>query len=131
MAYYSYNPYQPDGNKMNMEQRSQYGYARTESRPVPQRLGKFSNAVTTTQWIGTIFLTAIPLVGLVCLFYWAFTDSTSPSKVNYARALLILTLIFVVIPLIASIIVCYIMWPAVAAKIMPILDQLKGIVKLG
>jgi len=122
MAYYSYNPYQPDGNQMNVAQRSQYGYARTESRPVPPKMGRMSNAVTTTQWIGTIFLSCIPFVGLVCLFVWAFSDNTSPSKVNYARAVLLLTLIFVVIPAIVLVVLCLIMWPTMTVVLQPVFD---------
>jgi hypothetical protein len=33
---------------------------------------------------------SLPLVGLFFLFYWAFSDSTAPSKKNYCRAALIL-----------------------------------------
>lgn len=124
MSYYSYNPYDPDGNSMNLAQKAQYGYARTESRPAPQPRGTFSNAVTTTQWIGTFLLTAIPIVGLVCLFIWAFSNSTSPSKVNFARATLILFLIFVVIPAIAFAVICFIMWPVVAETLAPIISSL-------
>lgn len=127
MSYYAYNPYQPDGNNMNAAQRAQYGYARTEDRPAPQKMGRMSNAVTTTQWIGTFFLSAIPVVGLICLLYWAFSDSTSPSKVNYARAILIIFLIFVVIPAIVFTILCFIMWPTVADTLQPLLKVFTSI----
>lgn len=126
MSYYSYNPYQPDGNSMNASQRSQYGYARTPSRPTAPDMGRTSNAVTTTQWIGTIFLTLIPVIGIVCLLIWAFSDSTSPSKVNYARALLLLFLIFVIVPAIAFTVVCLIMWPTIAAWLQPIYTSVQG-----
>ena len=129
MAHYSYNPYQPDGNNMNAAQRSQYGYARTESRPVAPKTGRMANAVTTTQWVGTLFLSAIPLVGLICLLYWAFSGSISPSKVNYARAVLLLTLIFVIIPAIVFVVICYIMWPTVASTLQPIITKLTSPVK--
>ena len=45
--------------------------------------------VKVTDWVLTIFLTAIPLVGLILLFIWAFSNETNPSKANWAKATLI------------------------------------------
>ena len=42
-----------------------------------------------SDWVLTIFLTAIPLVGLILLFVWAFSSETHPSKANWAKATLI------------------------------------------
>ncbi len=40
---------------------------------------------------------AIPLVGLVMMLIWAFSGNTNKNKQNYARALLIMMLIGVVL----------------------------------
>ena len=44
-------------------------------------------------WMITMLVTSIPLVGFIMLFVWAFGDGTNPSKANWAKA----TLIFFVI----------------------------------
>jgi hypothetical protein len=54
-------------------------------------------AVSLGNWIFTLILTAIPLVGFILLLVWAFDGSTNPSKKNYARAVLILALIGVIL----------------------------------
>ncbi len=41
------------------------------------------------QWMLTRFLLAIPTVGFVMLFVWAFSDGVDPNKRNYCRATLI------------------------------------------
>lgn len=46
--------------------------------------------VSIGDWILTFILTAIPFVGIVMLFVWAFGGSASESKQNYAKATLIL-----------------------------------------
>jgi hypothetical protein len=53
--------------------------------------------VKTGDWILTLFLCAIPIVGFVMLFVWAFGGGTNPSKVNWAKAMLIWIAICVVI----------------------------------
>jgi len=64
-----------------------------------------SNEISFGEWFLTLFLVAIPLVGIVLLFVWAFSATTNPSKANWAKAslawaaiaLVIYLLIFVVI----------------------------------
>jgi hypothetical protein len=60
----------------------------------------FGEAVSVGSWIGTMLLCCIPLVGLIMMFVWAFGDATNPSKKNWARAALILTLVVVFLYLI-------------------------------
>ena len=45
--------------------------------------------VKTGEWFVTFLITAIPLVGLIMLFVWAFGSNTNPSKANWAKAALI------------------------------------------
>jgi len=53
--------------------------------------------VKTRDWFLTIFLTAIPIVGLVLLFVWAFGGNAKPSKANWAKA----TLLWLVLGIVA------------------------------
>lgn len=49
--------------------------------------------ISIGEWMLTLFITAIPLVGFVMLFVWGFGAATNPTKANFAKA----TLIFMVI----------------------------------
>jgi heme/copper-type cytochrome/quinol oxidase subunit 2 len=45
--------------------------------------------VKTGEWVLTYLITAIPIVGIVMLFVWAFGSNTNPNKANWAKAALI------------------------------------------
>lgn len=45
--------------------------------------------VKTGEWMLTMFLLSIPLVGSIMLFVWAFSSGTNPSKSNWAKATLL------------------------------------------
>jgi hypothetical protein len=47
------------------------------------------NVVKTGDWFLTLLITAIPLVGFIMLFVWAFSGGTNPSKANWAKAALL------------------------------------------
>lgn len=49
--------------------------------------------VTTGEWFITMLITAIPIVGLIMLFVWAFGSGTNTNKANWAKASLIWMLI--------------------------------------
>jgi hypothetical protein len=51
--------------------------------------------LTVKDWLITLVLTAIPIVGIILLFYWAFSDDTHPSKENWAKAALLFYLILI------------------------------------
>lgn len=53
--------------------------------------------VSIGDWVLTIFLLCIPLVGLILLFVWAFGSNTPKSKSNFAKAQLIWILIDIII----------------------------------
>ena len=53
--------------------------------------------VSVGDWIVTILLMAIPLVGFIMLFVWAFGSNTPASKANWAKASLIWMLIGIVL----------------------------------
>lgn len=53
--------------------------------------------VTVGEWIITYLISAIPLVGFIMLFIWAFSNNEKPSKENWAKATLIWIAIITVI----------------------------------
>ncbi len=57
--------------------------------------------IPTKDWVITILITAIPFVGLIMLFVWAFgSNSNHPSKINWAKAMLLWYLIGIVLMII-------------------------------
>jgi cell division protein FtsW (lipid II flippase) len=55
-----------------------------------------SQIMTVGDWLITILITAIPIVGLVMLFVWAFGDNQNETKANWAKANLIWMVIMIV-----------------------------------
>lgn len=74
--------------------------------------------ITIGEWIWTTILLAIPCVGLIMTFVWAFGDTkrTKPSKSNYAKAILIWYAISIVISIIC--------WSTLATTITTVLQNL-------
>jgi len=68
----------------------------------PLNTGFSSNykPLTIGDWLITFLIQAIPLVGFVMLFVWAFGDGTHPSKKSWAQASLIFALIMIVLVII-------------------------------
>lgn len=54
-------------------------------------------AVSVGDWFVTILISAIPLVGFIMLFVWAFSSGTPASKANWAKATLLFGAIFLVL----------------------------------
>jgi len=48
-------------------------------------------------WIITLIVLAIPLVGFIMLFVWGFSSSANPNKSNFCKAALIFYLIGIVV----------------------------------
>ena len=71
----------------------QQGFIQKPQNTEPMRVG---------QYIGTMIISAIPLVGFIMLLVWAFGSDTNINKKNYARAVLILSVIGVVLGIIFS-----------------------------
>lgn len=53
--------------------------------------------LSAKEWALTIFLSSIPLVGLILLFVWAFSDDTNIHKKNWAKGSLIIMLIAIIL----------------------------------
>jgi hypothetical protein len=63
--------------------------------------------LSTKDWIITLLITYIPIVGFIMLFVWAFGSQENPNKANWAKA----TLIWM-----AIVIVCvFLFWGAIVA----------------
>jgi uncharacterized membrane protein YqjE len=65
---------------------------------------KHQPVIKTTDWFITLLVAAIPLVGIIMLFVWAFGSSTNLNKSNWAKALLLWYLILFVFYLLISLI---------------------------
>lgn len=53
--------------------------------------------ISVGEWVLTIFIAAIPLVGFVMLFVWGFGGNAPETKANWAKAALLWILIGVVL----------------------------------
>ena len=50
---------------------------------------EINKVVKVGDWIVTYLITAIPIIGLIMLFVWAFSEGTNPNKANWAKAILL------------------------------------------
>lgn len=48
-----------------------------------------ANEMTVGQWVLTIFLSGLGIIGIILLFIWAFGSEPNIAKKNYAKAMLI------------------------------------------
>lgn len=63
----------------------------------PQYNQQGCEPLSTGQFVLMDFLAAIPLVGLILYFVWAFSSSENPNRRNWAKAKLIWLLISIVV----------------------------------
>jgi hypothetical protein len=82
----------------------QQGYGNQPQYSTQNNNAKSFPPVKTGEWMLTMFIMGIPLVGFIMLLVWAFSSGTNPSKSAWAKATLIwgviLTVIYVIIYLI-------------------------------
>jgi uncharacterized membrane protein YdbT with pleckstrin-like domain len=57
-------------------------------------------SLTVGDWLITLFIQSIPIVGFIMLFVWAFGDNTHPSKKTWAQASLIFLVAIAVLSII-------------------------------
>lgn len=57
---------------------------------------KDSNYISVGSWMGMIFIQAIPIIGLVMVFVWAFSGENQSRK-NYYRAILCWVLLIILL----------------------------------
>jgi len=53
--------------------------------------------LTVGDWIITLIILSIPLVGLIFLLYWALSSTSNANRKNFCIAYLVLALIFIAI----------------------------------
>ncbi|NOQ92737.1 MAG: hypothetical protein GQ552_08500 [Flavobacteriaceae bacterium] len=58
-----------------------------------------TQTLSAKEWALTIFISGLPLVGLIMLLIWAFSEDTNIHKKNWAKGSLILMLIIFAIML--------------------------------
>ncbi len=70
---------------------STYSYNPNNTAPYvnPSNATVQPEEMTTGQWVLTLFLGSLGIIGIVLLFVWGFSDSTPTSKKNFSRAMLI------------------------------------------
>jgi len=51
--------------------------------------------MSVKDWVITLIIAAIPLVGIIMIFVWAFGSDQNPNKSNWAKGALIITAIFI------------------------------------
>jgi hypothetical protein len=68
-----------------------------------------SPVLSTKDWVITLLISFIPIVGFVMLFVWAFGSNENPSKSNWAKA----TLIWYAI----GCVLLFLLWGTIAAVI--------------
>lgn len=67
----------------------------TYQSPVPP---SFNSEMSVKDWMITMLITCIPLVGIIMLFVWAFGgDNSKPSRSTWAKAALLWALIITVL----------------------------------
>ena len=93
-------------NNFNNEQEIQQP---VYTQPVNPQPAEDTSVMTTGQWVLTTFLLALPCVGLILAFVWAF-GSGNVNRKNYSRA----WLIWWVIGIIAGILLSTVMGAALA-----------------
>ncbi len=55
-----------------------------------QQVYQNHDEISVLDWVLTIIITAIPLIGFIMLFVWGFGGGSHPSKANWAKATLLL-----------------------------------------
>ncbi len=84
--HYQSNPHQPNQWQQHQQYSQQAYYGQSLDDPTP---------LTTKQYVGMIFLQAVPIVGLIMLLVWAFSSPGNINRRNYARGSLIVTAIII------------------------------------
>lgn len=56
---------------------------------------------SVTSWLITLLITAIPGINLIMLFVWSFSRNTDPGRKNWAKAMLILLVLSLILGILA------------------------------
>jgi len=69
-----------------------------------QNQGPAYQPMSIGDWLITFIITAVPFVGFIMMFVWAFGDGSHPSKKTWAQAYLIMIAVLIVLAIIISIV---------------------------
>ncbi|RZJ30681.1 MAG: hypothetical protein EOO48_04295 [Flavobacterium sp.] len=58
---------------------------------------QYAKPMSVKDWVVTLIITIIPLVGIIMLFVWAFGSNENPTRQNWAKAQLVLVAIAIVL----------------------------------
>ena len=53
--------------------------------------------MSVKEWVITLIITALPIIGIIMLFVWAFSSGNNPNKSNWAKGALVLAAIMIVL----------------------------------
>lgn len=63
-----------------------------------------NTVMSVKDWLITLIITALPFIGIIMLFVWAFGSGTNQSKQNWAKAALLLFAIMIVLYIIIAVV---------------------------
>jgi len=69
----------------------------------PQAVNRDTAPMSVGDWIITLILLYIPLVGFVCMLYWALSSSGNVNRKNFAIAALIIAVVVIILAIAVSI----------------------------
>jgi heme/copper-type cytochrome/quinol oxidase subunit 2 len=80
---------------MENELKNEVDYSReTINEPRAKQPAPIAEVISIKDWMVTILITAIPVVGIIMIFVWAFSKEENLNKANWAKANLIWFAIF-------------------------------------
>ncbi len=56
-----------------------------------------ANVMSVKDWAITLFITGLPIIGLIMLFVWGFGSGSNANKANFAKGALVLAAIMIAI----------------------------------
>lgn len=59
-----------------------------------------SQTLSPKEWALTVFISSLPLVGIIMLLVWSFTDDTNIHKKNWAKGTLLIYLIMIAVAIV-------------------------------
>jgi len=53
--------------------------------------------MTIQEWVLTLIISLIPIIGFIMLFVWGFSSTSNANKANFAKSALIVWAVFIVL----------------------------------
>lgn len=74
----------------NQQGYPQQNYGQPYQQPAYRPYNAANEEMTVGNWLATIILTSLGIIGIILLFVWGFSDNVPTAKKNYCRAMLIM-----------------------------------------